>query len=160
MALERKVEIMDTSLRDGEQTSGVAYKAAEKLSIAKVLLEDVGVDRIEIASARISKGEFEGVQKITAWANEKGHQDKVEILGFIDKGKSIDWIKEAGGKVINLLSKGSLNHLKHQLKKSAEEHIEDIRSEVEYAISQGIAVNLYLEDWSNGMKMTRITSCT
>ena len=38
------------------------------------------------------------------------------------------------------------------LKKTPEEHINDILSEVEYAASKGISVNLYLEDWSNGMK--------
>ena len=54
----RTLQIMDTTLRDGEQTSGVSFADTEKLSVAKVLLEDVKVDRIEIASARVSEGEF------------------------------------------------------------------------------------------------------
>ena len=108
---------MDTTLRDGEQTSGVAYTPGEKLTIAKLLLEEVGVDRIEIASARISEGEAMAVKKITTWATENGYGDQVEILGFIDGGRSINWIKEAGGKVINMLCKGSLHHLKNQLRK-------------------------------------------
>ena len=62
------IEIMDTTLRDGEQTSGVSYTATEKLNIAKMLLEEVKVDRVEIASARISEGEFEGATKIIRWA--------------------------------------------------------------------------------------------
>ena len=49
---------MDTTLRDGEQTSGVSFAAHEKLSIAQALL-DLGVNRLEIASARVSDGEFE-----------------------------------------------------------------------------------------------------
>jgi D-citramalate synthase len=55
----RYIEIMDTTLRDGEQTSGVSFSAAEKLTIAQILLTEVKVDRIEIASARVSDGEFE-----------------------------------------------------------------------------------------------------
>ncbi|WP_413776732.1 hypothetical protein, partial [Haliscomenobacter sp.] len=47
----RKIEIMDTTLRDGEQTSGVSFTDQEKLKIARLLLEELKVDRIEIASA-------------------------------------------------------------------------------------------------------------
>ena len=70
----------------------------------------------------------------------------------MDGGKSIDWIAECGGRVVNLLAKGSLKHCTHQLQKTPEEHINDIKKELEYAASKGISVNLYLEDWSNGMK--------
>ena len=146
------VEIMDATLRDGEQTNGVSFLPHEKLVMARKLLSDVNVDRIEIASARVSEGEREAVTKICAYAQKNGLQDRVEVLGFVDGGKSIDWIAECGGKVVNLLAKGSLKHCTHQLHKTPEEHINDILHEVEYAASKGISVNLYLEDWSNGMK--------
>ncbi len=151
----RKIEIMDTTLRDGEQTSGVSFLPAEKLKIAKLLIEDLKVDRIEVASAKISDGEFEGVQLITEWAAENGYQNQIEILGFVDKPHSIDWIEKAGGKVINLLTKGSKNHVQHQLRKTTKEHLADAISSIEYANSRGIAVNVYLEDWSNGMKNSK-----
>jgi D-citramalate synthase len=66
----RKIEIMDTTLRDGEQTSGVSFSVSEKLTIAKLLLEELKVDRLEIASARVSEGELQAVKKITSWATD------------------------------------------------------------------------------------------
>ena len=146
------VEIMDSTLRDGEQTNGVSFLPHEKLVMARKLLYDVNVDRIEVASARVSEGEREAVTRICAFAEKVGLLERVEVLGFVDGGKSVDWIKECGGRVINLLAKGSLKHCTQQLNKTPDEHISDIRREVEYAVQQGLSVNLYLEDWSNGMK--------
>ena len=114
-----KIEIMDTTLRDGEQTSGVSFVPHEKLMIARMLLEELCVDRIEIASARVSDGELEAAKNICRWAKSKGLQDRVEILGFVDDGTSLNWIEEAGGRVINLLTKGSLRHWEGQLKNAA-----------------------------------------
>jgi D-citramalate synthase len=147
-----KITIMDTTLRDGEQTSGVSFTGEEKLSIAKLLLDDLKVDRIEVASARVSEGEYEAVSKISAWAAKHNYLDKVEVLGFVDGDVSINWIKEAGCRVMNLLTKGSLKHVTDQLKKTPQQHADDIRQAVNSAVSHGIAVNLYLEDWSNGMR--------
>ena len=146
------VEIMDSTLRDGEQTNGVSFLPHEKLMMARMLLRDVNVDRIEVASARVSEGEKEAVKMICRYANQINKLDRVEVLGFVDGGKSIDWIADCGGKVINLLSKGSLKHCTHQLQKTPEEHIADIQETVRYATEKGLSVNLYLEDWSNGMK--------
>ena len=146
------VEILDSTLRDGEQTSGVSFLPHEKLIIARMLLSDLNVDRIEVASARVSEGEREAVSMICRNAAKIDKLERVEVLGFIDGGKSVDWAVECGCKTINLLAKGSLKHCTHQLQKSPEEHIEDIVREVKYARQKGITVNLYLEDWSNGMK--------
>ena len=143
---------MDTTLRDGEQTSGVSFMPHEKLLICKALLEELHVDRVEVASARVSDGELEAVQRITRWAGSKGLLDRVEVLGFVDNGKSLDWIERAGARTINLLCKGSRRHCEGQLGKTLEEHAADIRRNVEMAAQRGIAVNLYLEDWSGGMK--------
>ena len=146
------VEIMDSTLRDGEQTSGVSFLPHEKLVMARKLLYDVNVDRIEVASARVSEGEREAVTKICAYARKIGKLDRVEVLGFVDGGLSIDWIAQCGGTVINLLAKGSLKHCTQQLHKTPEEHIADIKYELSLAAQRGMSVNLYLEDWSNGMK--------
>ena len=148
----RYIEIMDTTLRDGEQTSGVSFSAAEKLTIAQILLTEVKVDRIEIASARVSDGEFEAVKKITRWAKSKNMLGKVEVLTFVDGAISIDWMVGAGAKVQNLLTKGSLNHLTHQLKKTPTQHFAEIAKVIALAKKKGIETNVYLEDWSNGMR--------
>lgn len=148
----RKIEIMDTTLRDGEQTSGVSFAAQEKLSIVNLLLDELKVDRVEIASARVSEGEFLSVQKMAQWAKVNGYIDKLEVLGFVDGGTSLQWIVDAGCKVVNLLCKGSLKHCTYQLKKTAEEHLQNVKECVNKAKEMGLTVNLYLEDWSNGMR--------
>lgn len=146
------IEIMDSTLRDGEQTSGVSFLPHEKLMIARMLLKDLNVDRIEVASARVSEGEKEAVKMICRYAKSQGMLHKVEVLGFVDGNLSIDWIKGCGGENINLLVKGSLKHCTQQLHKTPEEHLEDIMKSLAYAEEQGINVNIYLEDWSSGMK--------
>ena len=143
---------MDTTLRDGEQTSGVSFSVSEKLTLAKLLLEELQVDRIEVASARVSEGELRAVQQITEWAGSIGYMDRVEVLTFVDNGVSLKWMQEAGAKVQNLLTKGSLNHLTYQLKKTPEAHFSDIQKIIALAETQGIVTNVYLEDWSNGMR--------
>ena len=143
---------MDTTLRDGEQTSGMSFSSSEKLTIAKLLLEELKVDRIEIASARVSDGEFTAVKNIAKWAKENDYLNKIEVLTFLDKGVSINWLSNSGGKVQNLLTKGSINHLKYQIKKTPKEHFNDVYNSVHDARELNIDTNVYLEDWSNGMR--------
>jgi D-citramalate synthase len=145
------MEIMDTTLRDGEQTPGVNYTAEEKLVIAEAMLR-AGVDAVEVGSAGISSGEAQAVRRITEWARANGFAEKIEVLGFVDKTRSVDWIVENGGKVLNLLAKGSEHHCRVQLKKSLQEHLQDIEQVVEHGVKKGLTVNLYLEDWSQGMR--------
>ena len=153
--MQRHIEIMDTTLRDGEQTSGVNFSVSEKLTIAKLLLTEVKVDRIEIASARVSDGELLAVKKITEWANLNGYIDRVEVLTFVDGDISVNWMLQAGCKVMNLLTKGSLNHLVNQLKKTPEQHFSEVAAAIALANEKGLQCNVYLEDWSNGMRHSR-----
>jgi len=148
----RHIQLMDTTLRDGEQTQGVAFTPMEKVGIAKALLQFLGVDRIEVASARVSEGEKEAVTQINQWAAREGFADRVEVLGFVDHTRSVDWILSTGGRVINLLAKGSEKHCREQLGKTLDQHHADVVQTIDYAHAQGLKINVYLEDWSNGYK--------
>ena len=146
-----KIEIVDTTLRDGEQTSGVSFAASEKLHVARLLIEELNVDRVEIASARVSKGEFETVKRITKLAADNNHLDKIEVLGFVDGDVSLKWLQDTSARTLNLLCKGSLKHCTGQLKKTPGQHVADIRCVLKKAEAMGITVNIYLEDWSSGI---------
>lgn len=152
---QNRVEIMDTTLRDGEQTHNVAFSSGEKLQLSKLLLEKVNVDRLEIASARVSKGEEYSVKKIVEWAKGAGFLQRLEILSFVDGGKSIAWLQETGIQNMNLLTKGSLKHLEGQLRKTPKVHFSEIHKLIESASDEGIETNVYLEDWSNGYRDSR-----
>ncbi len=80
--MSEKIKVLDTTLRDGEQTPGVAFSPEEKLEIAKSL-DDLGIDVIEAGSAITSAGEREGIKKVT---NEGLG---TEILSFA-RGKKSD----------------------------------------------------------------------
>lgn len=147
----RRIEVMDTTLRDGEQAEGISMMPEEKRTIAQRLLETVKVDRIEVASARVSEGERRAVKTIIDYAESKGFTDRIEILGFVDANRSVDWARSVGAHVINLLTKGSLHHCREQLKKTHGQHLDDIRKTIEYGTKNGITFNVYLEDWSGGM---------
>jgi D-citramalate synthase len=143
---------MDTTLRDGEQTPDIAYTASEKLHVARMLLADIEVDRIEIASARVSRGELEAARRVTDWAREAEVIDRVEMLGFCDGKRSVDWILQAGGCAMNLLAKGSEHHCRTHLQMTPDEHISRIAETVTYARKNDVRVGVYLEDWSNGVR--------
>ena len=116
------IAVMDTTLRDGEQTPNVSYTPEEKQQLARLLLMDLEVDRIEIASTRVSAGEAEAATRITTWARKARVLQRVEMLGYSDGDASVDWITRAGGKVLNLLTKGSEKHCVRQLGMTPEQH--------------------------------------
>jgi (R)-citramalate synthase len=150
-SIPRSVEIMDTTLRDGEQAEGISMIPEEKLMIAGQLLKKVGVDRIEITSARSSDGEALALGQIMKWAKKEGFEDRVEALGFVDGGASVEWIRQTGCRVVNLLTKGSRKHCTQQLGQTLEQHLANIGQTVVPGAGKGMTFNVYLEDWSGGM---------
>ena len=149
------VQLMDTTLRDGEQTRNVSFSTSEKVSIAGALLGSLRVDRIEVTSAAVSEGEKEAVTRIADQAAAGGCLGRVEVLGFVDECRSADWIVSTGVRVMNLLTKGSERHCRKQLRRTPAQHLEDIVRTVAYAREQELTVNVYLEDWSTGYRDSR-----
>jgi D-citramalate synthase len=149
---EDRIHVMDTTLRDGEQTPEVSYTPAEKLQIARVLLREVQVDRIEIASTRVSEGERVAARRVCAWARKAKLLPRVEILGYCDGKTSVDWIHGVAGHAMSLLVKGSERHCVGQLGLAPEAHRESVGKTVRYARRRRIRVNAYLEDWSSGVR--------
>jgi D-citramalate synthase len=148
----RRIQVMDTTLRDGEQTPDIAYTPEEKLQLARLLLAEVQVDRIEIAQVKVSAGEAAAARGITSWAERQGFGERIEILGLADGRASVDWITEAHGRVLNLLTKGSERHCRGQLGLAPEAHRERVVATIDYAHKKKLLVNVYLEDWSSGVR--------
>lgn len=148
----RKINILDTTLRDGEQTQGVCFSAQEKLHLAQELLQNCNVDRIEIASCKTALSEKNAIKTIMDWAIGNNLEHRVEVLSFVDGDSSLQWLDGTGCKRINLLVKGSHAHCVGQLGKTPDEHFSDIGDTVQKARSRGYCVSAYLEDWSRGVQ--------
>lgn len=148
----RKIAIFDTTLRDGEQTTGVCFSPEEKLLMTKALFEKGQVDRVEIASCKVSDSEREAVAIVMEWALSNGYADRVSVLSFVDGDDSIRWLDGTQCRHLNLLTKGSRHHCEGQLGKTPAEHFADIQKTVFAAVAKGCEVSAYLEDWSRGVQ--------
>jgi len=135
-----KVRIFDTTLRDGEQTPGIALTPEQKLAIAQKL-DELGVDAIEAGFPIISDGERKAVKDI-AHANLKA-----EICGLArTEKKDIDAAVAAGLKYIHTFIATSDIHLKYKLNLTREQAVAKAIEAVEYAKSLGLQVEFSAED--------------
>jgi len=135
-----KVRIFDTTLRDGEQTPGVALAPEQKLNIAKKL-DALGVDAIEAGFPIISDGEKQGIKMVV------NTNLRAEICGLArtDK-KDIDAAIDCGLKYIHTFIATSDIHLKYKLKLTREQVLEKAIEAVEYGKSRGLQVEFSAED--------------
>jgi D-citramalate synthase len=135
-----KARILDTTLRDGEQTPGVSLTPDEKLRMA-IKLDELGVDIIEAGSAITSKGEREGIKKIA------GEGLSAEICSFARAVKvDVDAALECDVESVHLVVPTSDLHIEHKLKKTREA-VKDLAIEsTEYAVDHGLLVELSAED--------------
>ncbi|WP_297983698.1 (R)-citramalate synthase [uncultured Methanobrevibacter sp.] len=137
-----KIEVLDTTLRDGEQTPGISLNANKKLRIASKL-DEIGINTIEAGSAITSSGERMAIKEITS----QGFN--AEIMSFSRTLlKDVDCCLECDVDAVNIVVPTSDLHLKYKLKKSQEEMIEEAIAVVEYAKDHGLIVELSAEDAS------------
>ncbi|MFH1432280.1 MAG: alpha-isopropylmalate synthase regulatory domain-containing protein [archaeon] len=150
---KKNIELMDSTLRDGEQTAGVSFNPKEKESLAFALYES-GINRIEMASAHASSQDMLAIKNTTKAFKDAGYRNPVECLSFILKSH-IDWIVESGATTANLLTKASTSHLTQLKGKTPGSHIRDILDISDYAKKNGLKVNAYLEHFSYGMQHSK-----
>ncbi len=134
------VEILDTTLRDGEQTPGVALSLEDKVRIAQ-MLDDLGVDIIEAGFPRTSKGEQDAIRKICSL----GLNAKICGLARCSK-QDIDSAVDAGVNYVHTFIATSESHMKNKLKMTKEEVRSHAVEAVEYAKSRGVIVEFSCED--------------
>ena len=135
-----RVRIFDTTLRDGEQTPGVALSPEKKLSIAK-RLDELGVDAIEAGFPVISDGEQQGIKLITKAGL------KAEICGLARTNKKdIDAAIDCGLKYIHTFIATSDIHLQYKLKMTREQALAKAIEAVEYGKAHGLQVEFSAED--------------
>jgi 2-isopropylmalate synthase len=129
--LMRKIDVFDTTLRDGEQTVGVNLNTVEKLEIAKQL-ERLGVDIMEAGFPASSKGDFEAVQMI---AKTIKHSSVTGLARCYQKDIDIAWeaLKYSEEPRIHVFLATSPIHMKYKLRKTPEEVIETAVQAVTYA---------------------------
>ena len=141
-----KIQIFDTTLRDGEQSPGVNLNKLEKLEIAKQL-ERFGVDRMEAGFPASSKGDFEAVKMIADTV--KG----TSVTGLARSVKSDidaawDALKGADEPCLHVFIATSPIHMKYKLQMTPEEVIEQAVEMVRYASSKFSQVQWSAEDAS------------
>ena len=140
----RRINIFDTTLRDGEQSPGIALRPAEKAEIAAAL-EQLGVDVIEAGFAASSPGDFEGV----AAASEAVSRVTVASLARTTKedvDAAVAALAAAPRSRVHVFIATSALHMERKLGLRPEEVLERIAWSVDYAVSRCDEVEFSAED--------------
>lgn len=140
-ANSQKVRLLDTTLREGEQSPGVSFSVRQRLQIAW-MLDYFGVDAIEISPV-VSKGHEEACREMLRTGL------KAEIVAH---GRAlrddVDLCIKCGAKWVAMYHSVSDLHLEHKLKITREKALERISDAVSYAKSFGVKVRITMEDAS------------
>ena len=140
MNLADKIYIFDTTLRDGEQTPGVALTVDEKIQIA-TKLNNLGVDKIEVGFPASSKGEIESAKQITSLGLNS------TLVGLARSlRKDLDAIIDSDLEYVHTFIGTSPLHRDYKLKMSREEIVDTAVDAIEYAKDHGLTVEFSAED--------------
>jgi 2-isopropylmalate synthase len=129
--VNNRVYIFDTTLRDGEQSPGCSMTVHEKLGMANKLV-DLGVDILEAGFPIASEGDFEAVDAISrefSWVQVAA----LARANRIDIERAADSLKHARRPRIHTFIATSDIHLKHKLKKSRAQVLDEAAAAVELA---------------------------
>lgn len=137
-----KVKVLDTTLRDGEQTPGVSLTPESKLKIAKAL-DDLGVDVIEAGAAIASEGERESIKLI---ANEGLNAEVSTYVRILQA--DIDAALSCNVNSVFLVAPTSDLHITYKLGITREELVEKTLKAIQYSKDHGLVVDLCAEDGS------------
>ena len=140
--LPERIRIFDTTLRDGDQTPGVSFTADQKLLIARQL-DRLGVDTIEAGTPVSSEGERKAVATIA-----KAGLD-AEICGLARPIKEdVDAALGCEVDCVHVFISTSDLHLKHMLKMTRKQVLQQAVEYVEYAKDHGVTVEFSAMDAS------------
>jgi len=138
----RRIRILDTTLRDGEQTPGISLTSEQKLEIARAL-DELGVDIIEAGSAITSEGERKAIKLVSNAGL------KAEICSFVRAAKKdVDEALACEVDSVHMVVPTSNIHLKHKLKMTRREVKEMALDAAQYALDHGLTVEFSSEDAS------------
>ncbi len=138
----RQIYVVDTTLRDGEQTAGVVFANEEKLAIA-TMLSDLGVDQLEVGIPTMGGDEKDAIKSIVK-RNLKSSIMAWNRAVISDIKESID----CGVDAVAISISVSDIHIKNKLKTSREWVLENMVKSVEYAKKNGLYVSVNGEDAS------------
>ena len=139
---DRKLMIVDTTLRDGEQTAGVVFANREKVRIAK-FLDEMGVHQIEAGIPTMGGDEKEAIKSICKAGL------KASIMGWNRPViKDIESSIECGVDAVAISISTSDIHIKYKLQQTREWVLETVVKAVEYAKKEGLYVSANAEDAS------------
>src|SRR4029079_3077790 len=141
----RKITILDTTLRDGEQAPGIALSPDEKVAIARAL-DELGVDVIEAGFAVSSPGDFEGVPAVAA-AVSRPTVASLSRTRREDLDAAVEALAVAGGRTrIHIVLATSPIHMEFKLGLAPEEVVEQARESVAYVAGRVDEVEFASED--------------
>lgn len=136
----KRIRILDSTLRDGEQTPGVSLTPKNKLRIARAL-DELGVDVIEAGFAAASKGESEAIKEIVNAGL------RAEICSFARGVKEdIDAVVKSGAQSVHLVIPTSDLHIQYKLRKTRDDVLKIAEECTQYAKDHGLIVELSAED--------------
>ncbi len=138
---QRKVKILDSTLREGEQSPGISFTTKQRLQIGW-MLDYFGVDAIEI-SPIVSESHLESCKKLI----RAGLSAQIVAHGRTLK-EDIDLALSCGASFYAMYHSISDIHLKYKLKVTREQALQRTIEAVEYAKAHGLGVRVTLEDAS------------